>query len=328
MQHFVISRKGKPTEVLQLLQSDHLLKPNAGQVVVTVKAVGLGFQDAAACLNPSTLGGSATPGQAFSGIITGSLDAKWPVGTEVLGWCKAGALASELLASTSQLVVKPGPMSFEQAACLPLSYVAAWQLLTQKVVLKPTHRILIHGGAGGLGTALISLARYLGLEIYATAEAKFHTKLHLLGASPINYQAEDFERAVKRLSIDGAHAVFDCLGGTLLKSFDCLRPGGVLVSTGCIQDEKHGSKGPGIFTTAFLALKTIGAQGREYRSYSPWAERWQQRWHKDLVDVVQVMMSGKVELPPYKAVQAKDLPLALQDLLTYKGPLGKYVLTW
>jgi NADPH2:quinone reductase len=179
-----------------------------------------------------------------------------------------------------------------------------------------------------LGTALISLGRYLGLEIYTTAEAKFHGQLHLLGASPINYEAEHFLRAVRRLSIDGAHAVFDCLGFTLLRSWDCLRPEGVLVSTGFMQAERSGGAGAGLFTQLNLGMNTVAGRGKKYINYEFEYPQWQHLWHQDLVHVISIVMSGKVDLAIAPSISPKKVPAFLSDMLQYKTPMGKTAVLW
>ncbi len=305
------------------------------QVKVEVRATGIGFRDAAACLNPSLLpliDGKRVGGYELAGVIIDahpSVMAKWPIGTEVMGWMpNGGALQSEVVIPISQLVLKPDYLSMAEAAALPMTYVAAWQLLNHVVELQRTQRMLVHGGAGALGTALITLGRAMGLEIYTTADAKYHGRLHLLGASPINYQAEDFLRAVRRLSIDGAHAVFDSLGHTLVKSWDCLRPGGTLVSTGYISAERTGGVGSSIFAKMTLAWMKLSGGNKRYLQYNPSLSQWQQRWHQDLVQVLSLLKAGKLEVTLAPTITPTEVPKFLADLLNRKSPMGKTVVVW
>jgi NADPH:quinone reductase-like Zn-dependent oxidoreductase len=99
--------------------------------------------------------------------------------------------------------------------------------------IKNGQRILIHGAGGAVGTAMIQLGNLLELEIYGTASHAKHKLIKSLGATPIDYQTEDFVQRLKSITGNGVDAVFDPIGGDHLKrSFEVLRPHGILVSYG------------------------------------------------------------------------------------------------
>jgi NADPH2:quinone reductase len=99
--------------------------------------------------------------------------------------------------------------------------------------VEPGQRVLIHGAAGGVGSALLQLGRIAGLEMYGTCSARAAADVSELGGIPIDYQHQDFVTEIHRLTSDGVDAVFDGIGGTnIWRSRKALRPGGKVVAFG------------------------------------------------------------------------------------------------
>jgi NADPH2:quinone reductase len=124
--------------------------------------------------------------------------------------------------------------------------------------LREGQRVLIHGAAGGVGTALIDLGRLHKLEMYGTASAGKHELLRARGATPIDYRSEDFVARIAELTGDGVDAVFDPIGGAnLRRSYRALRRGGTLVAFGVSGDLSRGWRGvlAGLATVAALKLR-------------------------------------------------------------------------
>src|SRR5919197_6205588 len=97
----------------------------------------------------------------------------------------------------------------------------------------PGERELIHGAAGGVGTALLQLGRLPGLEMYGTCSARGASAVSDLGGIPIDYQHQDFVQEMHRLTSEGVDVVFDGIGGThIWRSRTALRPGGRVVAYG------------------------------------------------------------------------------------------------
>jgi NADPH:quinone reductase-like Zn-dependent oxidoreductase len=115
----------------------------------------------------------------------------------------------------------------EESAAIPLVALAAWQALVELAQVKPGQKILIHAGAGGLGSTVIQLARHLGAYVATTANGKDAEKLRDLGADEvIDYTKTDFAE-----SLSGYDVVLDSLGGdNLAKSLTVLKPGGLAIS--------------------------------------------------------------------------------------------------
>ncbi|MBI2600454.1 NADP-dependent oxidoreductase [Candidatus Daviesbacteria bacterium] len=177
---------------------------------------------------PATLGGD------FAGVILelgeGVTDLK--VGDSVYGSAivlngGSGAFAENLAANTGNTALKPKNVDFAQAAALPLVGASAIQALEDYIKLKNGQKILITGGAGGIGTIAIQLAKSLGAYVATTVGSKDIEYVKSLGADEvIDYQAQIFEQVLKDFD-----AVFDTVGGeTSDKSFQVLKKGGVIVS--------------------------------------------------------------------------------------------------
>lgn len=174
----------------------------------------------------------ATLGMDFSGVIikVGAGSEGFKVGDEVYGQAKmfagAGAFAELAVADVSSIALKPN-VDFAQAAALPLTAVSAYQALVTHINLKSGQRILIHGGAGGIGTIAIQIAKHLGAYVATTAAGEESEYVKALGADEvIDYKNQKFEDVVQDYN-----AVFDTVGSdTYTRSFSALKSGGIIVS--------------------------------------------------------------------------------------------------
>src|SRR6266704_4933484 len=106
-------------------------------------------------------------------------------------------------------------------------------MLHRSAKVRSGQRVLIHGAAGGVGSALVQLGRLAGLEMYGTCSSRGASAVADTGAIPIDYQHQDFVKEIHRLTREGVHVVFDGIGGThIWRSRQALRPGGRLVAYG------------------------------------------------------------------------------------------------
>lgn len=230
-----ISEYGGPA-VIKINEVD---KPDAGvkQVVVEVHAASINPFDRAVREGyvqkmipklPVTIGGD------IAGIITniGKEVTDFDVGTQVYGTAiilggASGGFAEFAAVGVDKIAKKPKNIDFTQAAALPLVGSSAIQALEEHMKLRPGQKILIHGGAGGIGSVAIQLAKYLGAYVATTVSEKDREFVKNLGADQvINYQNESFEKMLKNFD-----AVFDTVGGDVVtRSFAVLKNGGVIVS--------------------------------------------------------------------------------------------------
>lgn len=139
-----------------------------------------------------------------------------------------GAQSDYVVVRAVELVAMPRSLDFAAAAAVPLVAMTAWQGLFDQGGLTAGQRVLIHGGAGGVGHMAVQLARWKGATVFATAGADDLDFVRDLGADTvIDYKAERFEDVATDMDL-----VFDTQGGeTQARSFGIIRPGGRLVST-------------------------------------------------------------------------------------------------
>jgi NADPH:quinone reductase-like Zn-dependent oxidoreductase len=232
------------SEVVEINQSAPSLNdPSEGKVLVTIKAAGVNpadwkvregfFKQMAPIQFPATLG------MDFSGVIekvgeddVSSSDLK--EGDGVYGQAGvlmggSGAFAEMALAKTDTIAQKPRTLDHKQAAGLPLVGVSAWQALIETMGLTKGQKILIHGGAGGIGSIAILLAKHLGAYVATTVSTndKQFVKEELGADEAIDYKTQTFEDILPH----DYDAVFDTVGGeTFTRSFKVLKRGGIIVS--------------------------------------------------------------------------------------------------
>jgi NADPH:quinone reductase-like Zn-dependent oxidoreductase len=140
---------------------------------------------------------------------------------------RIGAFAEYIAIDQADIAFKPTSLTMEESAAIPLVALAAWQALVELAQIKSGQKVLIHAGAGGLGSTVIQLAKHLGAFIATTANGKDAVKVRGLGADEvIDYTNTDFAE-----SLSGYDVVLDSLGGdNLAKSLTVLKPGGLAIS--------------------------------------------------------------------------------------------------
>lgn len=231
-----ISQYGGP-EVIQISREAPMPTIKDNQVLVEVHAASLNPVDwkfrngnmkkAVKIPFPLTLGGD------FSGIVVraGSDVSDLKPGDQVFGSAfllngGSGSLAEFAACNRESMHLKPD-IYFYEAAALPLTGTSALQALTEQIQLREGQKILIHGGAGGIGSMAIQLAKAMGAKVATTVSKKDKDLVKGLGADKvINYKKENFEA-----EIEDYDAVLDTVGGdTYKRSFKVLKKGGVINS--------------------------------------------------------------------------------------------------
>ncbi|MFF7364977.1 zinc-binding dehydrogenase [Streptomyces sp. NPDC008125] len=163
-------------------------------------------------------------------VRTGPSVTRFAVGDRVYGRPDKGRIGTfaELLAvHQDDLAPKPATLTMTEAASLPLVALTAWQALVERAQVRPGQKVLIHAGAGGLGSVAVQLAKALGAHVATTVSTAKAESAKELGADVvIDYRTQDFEEL-----LDGYDVVLDSLGGVnLAKSLRVLKRGGVAVS--------------------------------------------------------------------------------------------------
>ena len=170
-------------------------------------------------------------GHDVAGVVTevGS-DVEYKVGDEVYARprdLRIGGFAEYIAIDHEDVALKPRSLTMVEAAAVPLVALTAWQALVVCAQVKPGQRVLIHAGAGGLGSTVIQLARHLGAHVTTTAKGRDEEKLRDLGA----HDVIDYTRTDIATVLSGYDFVLDSLGGeNLTKSLVVLKPGGLALS--------------------------------------------------------------------------------------------------
>lgn len=171
-------------------------------------------------------------GHDLSGVVidVGSKVSKFKLGDEIFARprdLRIGAFAERIALHEDDAALKPRSLTMEEAAALPLVSLASWQLFMEAFKISKGQEILIHAGAGGLGSTAIQLAHHLGATVSTTVRSTDIARARELGAThAIDYVKTDFSSQGARYDL-----VVDSLGGdNLLKSLAVLKPGGVAVS--------------------------------------------------------------------------------------------------
>lgn len=233
--HITIRAFGGP-EVLELVEEASPPLPGPGEVRIKVLAAGTGFTDTFIRRGryPDFKGPLPfTPGYDLVGEIDalGAGVSGFAPGQMVADMCVTGGYTQYAIRPVADLVAVPPGLDPAQAVCIPLAYLTAYQMLVRCCSLRPGARILVIGASGTVGTALLDLARHLGLSAIGTASAANLAVVAGYGAQAIDYRAGDFVTAVQGMG--GVDAVFDAIGGAhFARSFACLKPGGRLVGYG------------------------------------------------------------------------------------------------
>ena len=225
------------TEAIEITQDAADPAAQSGQVVVEIHAASLnridtiirsGYMDQMMPLNfPSTLGGD------FAGVVTeiGEGVTGLSVGDEVYGQAGAlmggtGSLAEYTATSNGKIAKKPASVDMTQAASLPLVGASAIQGIEEHANIQSGQKILIHGGAGGMGSLAIQLAKLRGAYVATTVATDDLEFAKSLGADEvIDYKTQDFTTIIKDYD-----AVFATAQPSLNDSVKVLKKGGILVS--------------------------------------------------------------------------------------------------
>ena len=229
-----IHERGNPEQlVYEDVPQPH---PGPSEVLVRVYASGIIANelhyDATYQTQAGTIRALPIPGHDIAGVVEeiGTGVTTLRQGDEVyalIAFHRDGAEAEYTLALPNELAPKPHSLDFVQAAAVPLSALTAWQALFDHAGLVAGQTVLIHGAAGGVGVFAVQLAHWAGAHVIATASAHNHNFLRDLGADEtIDYTTTHFEEIVHNVDV-----VLDMIGGdTLERSWQVMKPGGVLVT--------------------------------------------------------------------------------------------------
>jgi NADPH2:quinone reductase len=337
----IVTHYGGP-DALQVLEEE-CPEPKDGEVRVKLLAAGVSLPDLLMRegVHPETPPLPFTPGWDLVGVVDrlGAGVSGLEPGQIVAALPISGAYAEFVCLPEPELVPVPSGLDAAEAVSLILNYVTAYQMLHRTAKVESGQRVLIHGAAGGVGSALLQLGRLAGLETYGTCSSRGASTVSDLGGLPIDYQNQDFVQEIHRLTGKGVDAVFDGIGGThIWRSRKAVRPGGKVVAYGLTSSLRGGrlASGRSGRRQRFQGIRIFGLYiaggwllpGR--RRIVPYSIQWLKRlrparFRQDLTALFDLLQQQKI-----KPLIAQRFPLAearqAHELLGKGGVTGKIVL--
>lgn len=278
----------------------------AGKVLVEVHKAGVNPLDWKIREGAMSPPAPVTLGEDFEGVVkdVGPGVSGLEPGDEIYGMAgflngASGSFAEYDLVDPQNVALRPKSVGEAEAGALPLTGIMALEAITELFRLCPGEKILIHGGAGGIGSIAVQLAHNLGAHVAVTCTADEFDYVKSLGASEaIDYQSQNFEEM-----LSGYDAVYDLIGGEVYeKSFQVLKPRGIIVSTLVSPDEDLMSK---------FGVKAI------YQHFQPTRKR--------LMKLAVLVDQGDIEVHVDKAFPLSETGEALKFQKEAK-PKGKVVI--
>jgi NADPH2:quinone reductase len=340
----MVSHYGGPDE-LRVVEED-CPEPKKGEVRVRVMAAGVSLPDVMMRegIHPETPRLPFTPGwdlvgvvdrigEGVSGVETGQIVAALPI---------SGAYTEFICLPQRDIVPVPPGLDPAEAVSLVLNYITAYQMLHRSAKVQAGQRVLIHGAAGGVGTALLQLGRLAELEMYGTCALRDAAAVTALGGIPIDYEHQDFVKEIHRLTGEGVDAVFEGIGGThIWLSRKALRQGGRVVAfglTGSLSGGRSTAARPGrpasrhryralaIFLWYIVLSRLLPGRKRVVPYSIQTLMRLKPAWFRqDLITLFDLLEQKKI-----KPLIAQRLPLTeakqAHELLGKGGVTGKIVL--
>jgi len=329
----VVAKRGGP-RVLEVVAED-MPEPGLGEVRVKTLAAGVSSYDV--MLRQHWFPGAKppyTPGEDIVGVVDklGDGVSNQEIGRRVALWTfgEAGGYTEFICAPADCAVPVPPGLDSAEAVALVVNYLTASLAMHKMAGVQSGERILAHGAAGGVGSALVQLGALAGLEVYGTASAHNHELVESLGATPIDYRNQDFVARINELTGDGVDVVFDVIGGgrQLWRSYRALRRGGRLIMLGMAGAVRGGIKiiPPSMLVVGLVKILPNGKTA----PMGPGMENYPKEhmdWYRDsLAEFFDLAATGRM-----RPVIAERFPLLeafhAHEFMERGGYAGKVVLT-
>jgi NADPH:quinone reductase-like Zn-dependent oxidoreductase len=315
---------------------EELPMPGSGQARVKILAADVGSSDVniRRGLYPGAPKPPFTPGYAMVGVVDElGPDASGPeLGQAVAAVTFYGSYSQYIVLPIRELYAIPDGVDPAEAVTVAFNYVSAYQMLHRVAHVARSQRVLIHGAAGGLGTAFLELGHLAQLEMYGTASKPKHGLVSRLGATPIDYRTEDFVERIAALTAgSGVDAAFDPMGSAhLRRSERAVRRGGALVAYGYYEAAMRGANPLLDVLSQYVRLWAWSLPPRR-KHVAFYDMRQMKRKHPDwyaddLTSLITLLVAGKL-----RPVIAERLPLdeavAAHRRLESADVQGRLVLT-
>lgn len=311
--------------------------PKEGEVRIKVAYAGINFADLLMRLGfyqprpPFPF----TPGYEVSGVVDalGKGVTGLEVGQKVVAAMRNGGQASFVLSPVDRVIPLPDGISLQAAASTPVTYMTAHHMLHHLGHLRPEDKVLVHGGAGGVGTAALQLCKWAGVEqVWATSSKSKHHVIEQYGARPIDRHNEDFGAIIKaETDGSGVDHILDPIGGDhLRRSLSCLAEGGRLYTYGMSAAAPSGKRS---LLKALFALRrtpkfdALRLMTRNRAVFGVHMGTWSNEavMHEQLARIVEGIQTGHLEPIVDSVFDAKDVQEAHQYIHDAKN-IGKVLL--
>lgn len=270
------------------------------------------------------------PGTEVAGVVTecGPSVRHFEVGDRVVAGVRTGGYAEEVVAPEDNVFVLPTAVSYDAAVQFPTIYATAYAALKWKANIQPGETLLVHGAAGGSGSAAVEIGKLLQAKVIATAGSTEKIKAaQQRGADvAINYRKEDFREKVLSLTNNrGADVIFDPIGGKVFDtSLRCIAPDGRIIPMGFASGTI-----PQI-PANILLVKNVTVFGLYWGYYMGWARQLPPAGTADKVraafaELLNWTAEGKLQPTTYKKFHLKEFAQALHTL-SNREVIGRVVL--
>jgi NADPH:quinone reductase-like Zn-dependent oxidoreductase len=208
---------------------------------------------------------------------------------------RAGAFAEQACVGEDQVALMPREMDFAAAAAVPLAGLTALQALRDELGIKPGQKLFISGGAGGVGTFAIQIAKWLGAHVTATASKRGEALVRSLGCDEvIDYTADDISKLGRRFD-----AGFDLIGGkTLTQMFEIMKPETKIVSVAAMPEPQTAIKDLGgrPMLSALFWIASYGIRARARRAGVSYRYLFMHPSGSELAQLAELIEQGKLKV--------------------------------
>ncbi|MDH3725389.1 MAG: zinc-binding dehydrogenase [Thermoleophilia bacterium] len=311
--------------------------PRRREVRVRVEAAGISFADLLMCqgLHPERRRAPFVPGW----DVVGEVESVGPdvhdisVGDRIAGLSIVGGWAEHALVPRSRIVPVPAQLEATSAVCVVMDYIVAYQMLTRSAPVRRADTVLIQGAGGGVGTALMQLARTMGIRVLGTDREKKRSHIESEGGILIDFEHEDVLTRCRELTDGhGADAAYDGIGATARQSLKAVRPGGRLIWFGMVSLLSATGRRdlPRSVRTAFnlapVFAHNLLPMGKRTSLYSiqMLAKKHPDWYRADLSALLQMLANDEIEPRIAKVWSLGEVPAAIARLARGSLP-GKQV---
>ena len=322
----ILTALGGP-EVFKVIE-DNIRDPGANELRIRILASGVAFADV--LMRRGLYSGVPSlpysPGYDIVGVVEscGADVTQWKSGDLIAALTMTGGYSRYIVLPESEPVRVPAGLDPAEVVSLVLNYTTAYQLIHRIAKLCGGESVLVHGAAGGVGTAALQLGSLVGLKMFGTASKPKHDLVAALGGIPIDYRTEDFGKRAA-----GVDTVFDPIGGrNWLRSYRALGRGGRFIGYGMSAAIEGGRRNVMLAAASFAWLGLVGlVPGKSARWYNIMTERKKHpEWFREDLSRLLAMLQEKSISP----VVAERLPLRdasrAHELLERASVSGKIVL--